>query len=105
MRGRRGQPAIEIRRCEVDTVEQRLALEVQRQRDDRYRPLVREPGWEVGCRVRDDRDIAIGQSADGSSGLMSVRRRLWRSGKKRSSTGLSATSVIITRTPAVMAIA
>src|SRR5579859_1436116 len=102
MRGCLGQPAVEVGGRDVDAVEQRAALEMQRQRDDGDRACRRQLRRKVGGRVGDDRDP---HGVVGSSGLMSLCRLLWRCGKKRSSTGLNATSTSRTRAAAVMAIA
>src|SRR5207245_1886236 len=97
MRGRVGEPAVELRRPYLDTVEQRSSFEVERKRHDGDAARLDELRRQVGGRVRDDRDLAGGHGTI-SSGSGSVSRRCLRFLKKRSSIGFSATSTTTTIT-------
>src|SRR6266704_7110274 len=95
MRGGVGELAIELGRLDVDAVEKLAAFEVQRQGNDRDASGFDELRWKVGRRVGDDRDLLFSHSA-GRFGFGSSRRRFLRSGKTRSSIGLSATRTTTT---------
>src|ERR1700694_1305207 len=97
MRRRGWELAIELLRRDVDAVEQRLAVEMKRQRNHGYRTGGREHGWQVGGGVGNDRDGALAQLKWSSS--MCVPSWRW---KKRRSSGLIATRV--TSTSAVVKI-
>src|ERR1700756_4582023 len=95
MRGCVGQLAIELRRPDVDAVEQGAAFEVQRQRDDGDRPALRQLRRQVRRRVRHDGDAGTIHGG-GSAGLGSDRLRLCLAGKNLFSNQRSATSVMRT---------
>ena len=104
MGGRVRQLAVELRRCDVDTVEERAPIEVQGQRHDGDPLGLDELRRKIGGGVGDDRDPARGHS-ETSVGCGSVIRLFLRLRMKRSSTGLMETRVRMTRTPEKIATA
>ena len=98
-----GKTAVELVRLDVDSVEERLPVEVQRQRDDGDRTRSGQLRWKVRSRVGDDGDRVALHDSDGSMGGSVKRRFLFR--KNRCSSGLIATSITITRKAVKMATA
>src|SRR2546423_7398756 len=97
MRGGIRQLAVELRRPDVDTVEQRSALEMQRERDDGDGACPRQLRGEVGGRIGDDGDPAAGH-CESSSGCASVSRRCPLRRNRRSSNGFTAKRTMTTIT-------
>src|SRR5229473_7214554 len=96
MGGHRMQPAVELVRMDVDSLKQRLAVEVERERHHGDRAQGSELRWKVRSRVGDDGDRLLAHSSTGFISIGSSRRRFFRLRKKRSSIGLRPTSITST---------
>src|ERR1700687_2352572 len=90
------QPAVELVRPDVDSVEKGLPVEVERQGHDSDRAQGGKLQRKVRGRVGDDGDRLLAHSSTGFISIGSSRRRFFRLRKKRISIGLRATSITST---------
>src|SRR5438270_2920247 len=102
MGGGVGESPVELRRPDLDSVEERTAFEVERERNDRDAARARQLRGEVARRVGDDRRL---RHCGLSSACWSLSRRWPRRLKMRSSSGLTAnrmkTTTRVTKTESV----